>query len=297
MRGGADPDPFYLIPYEFQDDPFGLEMEQWFVSLRANRRISNSARTSGSDPESHARAMESRAALSRNKPALSLGGHKTSELLRERKREREQNLNMLLDGIKKLLDWRTHTDAVQRATGSCLAEGLRLGTCPECAAVVIGNSENSTHVCEEGGEAVHIRDKSFPSLRPLRYLHDLVNAPELAEILAEVDLDDLGIVSLSVREILGRPENLELRRRHLPKLDLSTNDTLVYFKLGEVDDNWWQATLAVDACLQHVSQCPPDLWPTTALDRGKAWAHKGQTDNWSPNGKRKYLVLPKTSQC
>ncbi|KAJ7927565.1 hypothetical protein B0H13DRAFT_2312502 [Mycena leptocephala] len=43
------------------------------------------------------------------------------------------------------------------------------------------------------------------------------------------------------------------------------------------------------ACLLHVSQCPPDLWPTTALDRGKAWGHKGQTDNWSPNGKRCFI--------
>ncbi|KAJ6541843.1 hypothetical protein B0H19DRAFT_1268790 [Mycena capillaripes] len=288
-RGGVNRDPFHLIPYEYKDDPFGADMRLWFLTMKQNLRISNSARTSGSTPESHARAMESRAALSRNKEALSLGGHMTTALLLERKRAREDIRQMILTCIQQLGEWRTCTGGVQPKTGSCLAEAWRWGTCPLCSEILVANSENSKHACAEDEEGEHVRDSRFPSLQPLHYLHDVLNAPELVELLG-LRIEQLELVSLSALEILTRPENLELRQRELPGLDLAEVAGLnVYVKKEDLNNNWWQATLAVDVCLPLVSICPEELWPTTALDRGKAWAHKGQVANWSPNRTRHFI--------
>ncbi|KAJ6588873.1 hypothetical protein B0H19DRAFT_1057979 [Mycena capillaripes] len=66
-------------------------------------------------------------------------------------------------------------------------------------------------------------------------------------------------------------ENLELRQRELLGLDLAEVAGLnVYIKKEDLNNNWWQATLAVNICLPLVSTCPKELWPTTALDRDKA---------------------------
>ena len=62
--------------YEHEKDPYGLPTCQWICSRKQGCRFSNSARTSGSDPESHAHALASRQALSLNTEALSRGGHK-----------------------------------------------------------------------------------------------------------------------------------------------------------------------------------------------------------------------------
>ncbi|KAJ7900400.1 hypothetical protein B0H14DRAFT_3767158 [Mycena olivaceomarginata] len=80
--------------------------------------------------------------------------------------------------------------------------------------------------------------------------------------------------------------------RHLPGLDLSlVRDLKVYRKQKETDEAEWELTLAVDACFPLVSRCPPQLWPTTASDRGKAWTHGGEFDKWGPGKGRVYPFL------
>jgi hypothetical protein len=86
-----------------------------------------------------------------------------------------------------------------------------------------------------------VRDKFFPSLQGVRYLHDLLCHEDLFELL-EAPLNQLKppLVEVSVYDILSHPRNKTVVERHLPGLDLSlVRDLKVYRKQKETDEAEW----------------------------------------------------------
>lgn len=294
---GGNPDPFHHIGFLFDDDPFGPEMKKWFLSLTKDVCIAYSAQAFGSNAAAYANAMRTRAALPQNKAALSLGGHRGTETMRAKSLRQSEVSKALLVCIKNLADRQNNTVGIIRG-GSFSSTGFRLGLCDVCGGRILASTMNCTHTCNS--EAVElpsvrfvdkaVRDKFFPSLQGVRYLHDLLCHKDLFELL-EAPLNQLKppLVEVSVYDILSRPRNKTVVERHLPGLDLSlVRDLKVYRKQKETDEAEWELTLAVDACLPLVSRCPPQLWPTTASDHGKAWTHGGEFDKWGPGKGRKY---------
>ncbi|KAK7055239.1 hypothetical protein R3P38DRAFT_3563753 [Favolaschia claudopus] len=90
------------------------------------------------------------------------------------------------------------------------------------------------------------------------------------------DLTDLKMVKVSVYEILRRPANQDLVREELHTLDIEVlrhQDLFIYRLIDEPEAAWLEATYAIDVCLDLVSDCPANLWPTTAEDRSKAYGY------------------------
>ncbi|KAK7020411.1 hypothetical protein R3P38DRAFT_3549781 [Favolaschia claudopus] len=297
-RGGADPDPFHVIPYRFHKDPFGQEMQEWFLERRRDRRLANAATASGTNPESYARSVASHAALSANKPALSFGGLLGTDTLRQKREEREDPTKLLLEFVQAIKNWRTCTLAINDKTGSRTSNGWRAGICRLCGKVVIANNQNSKHACEPREPAEVIQNNTFHSLFPLPYLHSALNFEPLRRLLPTFLLS-LGIVTVSVCEILSRPENKALVDRELPDLKLERAEGLfVYRAEDEAEPEWLEVTMAIDVCLEFVCSCPPNMWPTKAEQRNYAWAHEGKLKEWTGSGgKQRHFVICNHGYC
>ncbi|KAJ7349448.1 hypothetical protein DFH08DRAFT_1079735 [Mycena albidolilacea] len=295
---GGNPDPFHHIGFPFDNDPFGPDMKKWFLSLAKDVRIAYSARAFGSNPIAYANATRTRAALPQNKAALSLGGHRGTATMRAKSLRQPELSKALLVCIEKLADRQNNTIGIL-VGGSFTSTGFRSGLCEVCGGRILASTTNCSHTCSSDAVDLPsarlvdkpIRDKNFPSLQGVRYLHDLLRYEDLLELLeAPLDQQKPPLVAVSVYEILSRSRNKKVVDRYLPGLDLSlVRDLKVYRKQKETDEAEWELTLAVDACLALVSRCPPQLWPTTAADRGKAWTHSGQFDKWGPGNGRHFV--------
>ncbi|KAJ7675172.1 hypothetical protein B0H14DRAFT_3686674 [Mycena olivaceomarginata] len=221
---GGNPDPFHHIGFPFDDDPFGPEMKKWFLSLTKDVRIAYSAQAFGSNAAAYANAMRTRAALPQNKAALSLGGHRGTETMHAKSLRQSEVSKALLVCIKNLADRQNNTVGIIRG-GSFSSTGFRLGLCDVCGGRILASTMNCTHTCNS--EAVElpsvrfvdkaVRDKFFPSLQGVRYLHDLLCHEDLFELL-EAPLNQLKppLVEVSVYDILSRPRNKTVVERHPP---------------------------------------------------------------------------------
>ncbi|KAK7027583.1 hypothetical protein R3P38DRAFT_3519726 [Favolaschia claudopus] len=280
LAGSLNPDPFYLIAYPFRHDPFGPDMKKWVLERKEGCWYSNAARVYGSDEESYQRAIESQQALSNNKAALSKGGHLGTLTMRTRREEKEDPQRMLMEFLCVALKWDTHTLAVQD-TGSIKAEGWRYALCQTCDEIFLANGRDSYHVCIFGDPPTLVTNSNYPSLRILRFPHHALHVPALYALLSPKNLDSLNMVKVSVYKILSRPANQVLVREELPSFDIEDlrhQDLFIYRLADEPQAAWLEATYTIDVCLDFVSDCPQNLWPTTAEDRSKAYGHKGPVD-------------------
>ncbi|KAF8210614.1 hypothetical protein K438DRAFT_2011953 [Mycena galopus ATCC 62051] len=262
LRRHANPDPFHLLPFGME--PFGIEMQKWFYKRRNGVRFSNSACTFGSDESSSARALATQVKFAQNTAAQSLGGHRSTAILCEKKGETVAHC------VRQLADWQNFTLGVHPDTGSCLGEGWRWAICDDCHDVVIANFGNSQHECQIFQDKKPVLDVNFPSLKLLRYLHNVFEEPELAAQL-DIGFEHFELVRVPVRDVLSRPQNTELVAKELPGLDLASTGELYVYRCAknEVKTEWLEATLAVDTSLHLVSTCPLELSPTLA-PRGDA---------------------------
>ncbi|KAK7064195.1 hypothetical protein R3P38DRAFT_3249776 [Favolaschia claudopus] len=288
-RGGAEPDPFHLVPFEYRDSPFGEGMRVWFLERGEDIQISNSTRTTGKTQLAYDNAMASRKALSNNKPALSLGGTKGTATARSNREAAEDPKVLLIQCLEELAKWYAYTRGLSKVTGSRWSDGWRWGHCPLCGALIISRDRNTKHACVVGAAASVIQDQDHKSLQVLNNVHDVLRVPELAA-LVEGCINHLRLIKLCAFDILCRPENMQIREKQLPGIDMEATKSIFVWKTNsERDGAWWEVTLAVDACLKLVSTCPRHLWPTQAANRGLAWSHEGTVTKWEP-GKGRHFV-------
>ncbi|TDL24828.1 hypothetical protein BD410DRAFT_826787 [Rickenella mellea] len=135
--------------------------------------------------------------------------------------------------------------------GNLLAESWRYAVCLICGDIVIGETKNSKHYCNNGTKYV-VKTDNFPGLKRLLYAHDSFLSPTLVEI-GGADLLAVGLKQVNVRKFLTSHYSA-----HLPNSLSSLDPSLSTYVACSASFNFTLAC-CLDLSIPHFSTCPNPL--------------------------------------
>ncbi|KAJ7110173.1 hypothetical protein C8R44DRAFT_884165 [Mycena epipterygia] len=287
QRGGANPDPYHLVPLQFRDDMFGSGFKGWFLALPPGIRISNSSKVWGNSPAAFKNQLANHDRFGHDTQAQSRGGIAGTATLRAKKAMREEGsmkakalVQSLRDPFKLL--------PKQKATGNMSTrDGWRYGKCQSCGELAIGRDHNCFHLCISG-DKIKMNEEAFSTLRRIVYAQDAFLSSELAPLVG--DAEPLDFVRISALSVINRPGNRALVETILPGFDFRyiAGDIFVPLEFADVhkDPHGLQLTLAIDSALHHASLSR--FTEDDASQRGEAWGYIGLPSTWV-DGKRSMM--------
>ncbi|KAJ7477044.1 hypothetical protein B0H11DRAFT_2234996 [Mycena galericulata] len=280
MKGGMNPDPYHLIPFQFREDIFGSACMEWFMSREENIRYSAAARAYGGSLKAHENSLAGQQRFAADTAAHSRGGFAATEVLRAKRKEREDSREKLRK-IAEVISEPLRVRKGQKPNGNhSTVDDNRYGLCPHCGAWILGIDQNCYHKCEPNSSPVKLTEDNIPSLIRLLYVHDIYNNEELASYLPS--LTDLRLRRLPTQEIMDRSGNMDVLLTTFPGADVSRVESWpsIYVRADDVDEDM-EFTLAVDSILPMLSTCPSDFVPINSKQRGAPWGScRAPPDEW-----------------
>ncbi|KAJ7468392.1 hypothetical protein B0H11DRAFT_1920957 [Mycena galericulata] len=280
MKGGMNPDPYHLIPFQFREDIFGSACMEWFMSREENIRYSAAARAYGGSLKAHENSLAGQQRFAADTAAHSRGGFAATEVLRAKRKEREDSREKLRK-IAEVISEPLRVRKGQKPNGNhSTVDDNPYGLCPHCGAWILGIDQNCYHKCEPNSSPVKLTEDNIPSLIRLLYVHDIYNNEELASYLPS--LTDLRLRRLPTQEIMDRSGNMDVLLTTFPGADVSRVESWpsIYVRADDVDEDI-EFTLAVDSILPMLSTCPSDFVPINSKQRGAPWGScRAPPDEW-----------------
>ncbi|KAF7367235.1 hypothetical protein MSAN_00785300 [Mycena sanguinolenta] len=248
---GLNPDPGYLgsFPHPLLSDTWPA----WFLGLKDNADIVASSNALGRTEKGAAGARANQANIS--------GWRQTNKVVvvTDRAAIARNYMSQVIDKLAPAAKYKVQE----------LSKSPRIGRCPNCGQVAVGESNAAYHKCDKGPQRM-LTEKDLPDIERILYVHDILGngrtPSALDEPLTVADAHNLVPVSLS--EIVKNARTVEILRGLLRAEDFNAltavfsdvDESLrVYIPEDRIGDHGLRVTLAIDVVLSVYSTCPRRL--------------------------------------